>query len=87
MSCLKPDSEVIGLSYPIHLVLFNEETQSCITLASQILGLDTNGYVTKSLLSLLFVLSTCQTESEIPSQSFQFCCLKFDEFLAEKIRS
>ena len=25
-SCLNPDSEVIGLSYPIDLVLFNEET-------------------------------------------------------------
>ena len=64
-SCLKPDSEFIGLSYPIDLVLFNEETQSCITLASQFFGLDTNGYVTESLLSLLFVLSTCQIESKI----------------------
>ena len=62
--------EVVGLSYPINLVLFNEETQSCITLASQFLGLDTNCYVTESLLSLLFILSTCQTKFEIPGQSF-----------------
>ena len=69
-SCSKLDSEVIILSYPIDLVLFNEETQSCITLASQFLGLDTNGYVTKSLLSLLFILSTCPSESELPGQYF-----------------
>ena len=83
----KPDSEVISLSYPDDLVFFNEETQSCITLASQILGLDTNGYVTKLLLSLLFVLSTCPVDSEIPGQSFQSYCLKFDEFLDENIHS
>ena len=40
-SCSNLDSEVISLSYHIYLVLFNEETQSCITLASQFLGLDT----------------------------------------------
>ena len=64
-SCLKPDSEVIGLSYPIDLVLFNEETQSCITLASQFFGLDTNGYVTESLLRLLFFLCTFPVEPKI----------------------
>ena len=69
-SCLRPASEVISLSYPIDLVLFNEETQSCITLAYQILGLDTNGYVIESLLSLLFILSTCPIESELPGQYF-----------------
>ena len=69
-SCSKLDSEVMHLSYPIDLVLFNEETQLCITLVSQFLGLDTNGYVTESLLSLLFVLSTCPVESELPCQSF-----------------
>ena len=67
--------------------MFNEETQSCITLASQFLGLETNGYVTESLLSLLFVLSTCPVEYEIPGQSFQSCFLKFDEFLGENIHS
>ena len=55
--------------------------------SQSILGLDTNGYITESLLSILFVLSTCLVEPEIPGQSFQFCCLKFDEFLAENIRS
>ena len=59
---------------------------SCL-LASQFLGLDTNCYVTESLLSLLFVLSTCPFEYELPSQSFQSCCLKFDEFLAKNIHS
>ena len=41
-SCSKPDSEVIILSYPIDLVFFHEKTQSCITLATQFLGLNTN---------------------------------------------
>ena len=38
-------------------------------------------------MSLLFVLSTCPAEPELPRQSGQSCCLKFDEFLAENIRS
>ena len=58
-SCSKPNAEVITLSYPIDLSLFNEETQWCITLASQFIGLDNNSDVTDSLLSLLFVLNTC----------------------------
>ena len=49
--------------------------------------LDSNGYVTESRLSLLFILSTFPIESELPSQPFQSCCLKFDEFLAENICS
>ena len=51
------------------------------------LGLDTNCYVTESPLSLLFVLTTCLVEFELPGHCFQSCCLKFDEFLAENIRS
>ena len=38
-------------------------------------------------MSLLFVLSTCPTELELPRHSGQSCRLKFDEFLAENIRS
>ena len=86
-ACFKPDSEPIDLSYPIELKQFNEETQWCISLASQFLGLDTDAYVTESLLSLLFILSTCSTETEFPGHSGQSCCLKFDEFLAENIYS
>ena len=85
--CSKPNGEVISLSYPIDLRQFNEETQGCIALASQFLGLDTNGYVTESLLSLLFIFSTYPTEPELPGQSSQSCCLKFDEFQAENIHS
>ena len=86
-SCSKLDGEILSLSYPIDLDLFNEEAWSCVTLASQFLGLDTNGYVIEPLLSLMFVLSTYHVEPELPGQSFQSCCLKFDEFLAENIRS
>ena len=86
-SCSKPNVEVISLSYPINLNQFNEESQWCVTLASQFLGIDTNGYITESLLSLLFFLSTCPVELELPGKSFQSCCLKFDEFLAENICS
>ena len=86
-SCSKLDGEILSLSYPIDLDLFNEEAQSYVTLASQFLGLDTNGYVTETLLSLLFVLSTSPIEPELPRQSFQSCCLKFDEYLAENIHS
>ena len=61
----KPNSEPINLSYPIDLSWFNEETQWCITLTSQFLGLDTNAYVPESLLSLLFILDTYPAEPEL----------------------
>ena len=69
-SCSKLDGEILSLSYPIDLDLFNEEAQSCVTLAYHFLGLDTNGYVAEPLLSLLFVLSTCPIEPKLPGQSF-----------------
>ena len=65
-SCSKPDGEILSLSYPIDLDLFNEEAQSCVTLSYQFLGLDTNGYITEPLLSMLFVPSTCPIEPELP---------------------
>ena len=65
-SSSKPDGEILSLSFPIDLDLFNEEAQSCVTLASQFVGLDTNRYVTNPLLSLLFVLCTCPIEPELP---------------------
>ena len=68
--CSKPDAKFISLSYPIYLSMFNEEIQWCITLSSQLLGLDTNGYITEPLLSLLFVLSTCPVKLELLRQSF-----------------
>ena len=61
----KPDGEILSLSYLLELDLFNEEAQSCVTLASHFLGLDSDGYVTEPLLSLLFVLSTCPIEPEL----------------------
>ena len=58
----KPSGEPINLSYPFGLSQFNEETQWCISLASHFLGLDTDAYVTESLLSLLFILRTCSAK-------------------------
>ena len=71
----KPDSGPIHLSYPIDLSLFNEETQWCISLASQFIGLDTNACIPKSLLSLLFVLDTFPAEPKLLGQSSQSCHL------------
>ena len=56
-------------------------------MSSQFLDLDTDTYVTDSLLSLLFVLSTCPAKTKLPGQSGQSCCLKFDEFMAGNIHS
>ena len=64
-SCSKPDDELVSLSYPIDLSLFNEETQWCIKLTSQFLGLYNNSDVTESLLNLLFVLITFQMEADL----------------------
>ena len=51
---------------------------------SQFLGLDTDRYVTESLMSLLFRVSTGQFDFVESGQSY---CIKFDEFLAESIHS
>ena len=74
-ACSKPNSEPIDLSYPIDLNQFNEETQWCISLASQFLGLDTDAYVTKPLLSLLFIVSTCPAEPELPGHPVNIVAL------------
>ena len=63
--------------------LFNEETKLVISLVSQFLGFDTYKYVTKMLMSIIFRVSTDQSNP----QSSQLVCLKFDEFLAESIHS
>ena len=70
-SCSKTDGEILSLSYPIDLDLFIEESQSCVILASQFLGLDTNGYVTEPFLSLLCVLSNCPIDPKLQEQSFE----------------
>ena len=62
----KPNGELIDLSYPIDLSQFNEETQLCISLAIQFLGLDTDAYVLEPLLSLFFVFSTCLAKPKFP---------------------
>ena len=62
--CFKPDFELLEQPFPVDADLFNEETQCTVTLLSQFLGLDTDTYITKPLMSLLFVLSTCPADSE-----------------------
>ena len=59
-ACLKPESQFSNPPFLIDFDLFNEETQSVITIASQFLGLDSNQFVTKSLLSLIFTLNSSQ---------------------------
>ena len=54
---------------------------------SQFLGLDTDKYVTESLMSLLFTISTGQVETKGSNQLIHSFYLKFDEFLYENIHS
>ena len=86
-SCFKPDAHRKNYPFPINVNEFNEETQCVITLISHILGMDTDKYVTETLMTLLFTLSTCLVDSEDSSQSPQLSCLNFDDFLAENIHS
>ena len=83
-SCFKPDVSLQNQAFPVSSNMFTDETQSIISLISQFLGLDTNSYVTASLMSLLFKVSTGQIECVDFGES---CCLKFDEFLAENMHS
>ena len=86
-TCFKPDTYLKHYTYPIDVEEFNEETQCITTLLSQFLGMDTDKYVTESMMILLFTLSTCPVNSEDPIQSIQVSFLKFDEFLVENFHS
>ena len=86
-SHFKPNTHLKKYPFPIDANEFNEETQCVITLMSQFLGLEKQKYVMEPLMSLLFTLRTCPTDSEESRQLAQLSCLKFDEFLAENIHS
>ena len=87
ISCFNPDTHLKYYAFPIDANEFNEETQCVITLMSQFLGRDIDKYINEPLMSLLFTLSTCPIESGESSQSTQFSCLNFDDFLAQNIHS
>ena len=86
-TCFKPDAQLKNYPYTVDAKEFNEETQCITTLLSQFLGMDTDKYITYSMMSLLFTPSTFPVDSEDPSQSVQVSCLKFDEFLDENFHS
>ena len=50
--------------FPFDINMFNEESQIVISLLSQFLWMDTYKFVPDILLSLLFKLSMCQSESK-----------------------
>ena len=62
-TCLNPEIQFSNPLFPIDFDMFNEETQSVITLASQFLGMDSNQFVTEHLLSPIFTLSSSQVAS------------------------
>ena len=62
--CFKLDDELLDQPFLVDATLFNEETQCIVTLLSHFLGLNMDKYITKPLMSLLFVMSTCLVESE-----------------------
>ena len=53
----------------------------------QFLVLHIAKYIPETIMSRLFILSTCPIESDESSQSLQVSCIKFDEFLDENIHS
>ena len=83
MKSIKPEISIENDHFPLDIDMFNEESQCVISLLSQFLGLNSDRFVSKVVLSLLFRLSMYQPKSE----SSQYSCLKFDEFLAENIHS
>ena len=83
--CFKLEDESSNPSFRVDAALFNEETKCVVTMLCQFLGLDTDKYIPETLMSLLFILSTCLVESDKPSQSLQVSCINCYEFLAENI--
>ena len=65
--CLNPKDESSNPSFPVDASLFNEVTTCVVTMLCQFLGLDTDKYIPKTLMSLLFILSTCTVELDKPS--------------------
>ena len=59
----KPDTSIENEYFPLDIKMFNEEYQWVISLSNQFLWLDTNKFVPDILLSLLFRLGMCQSES------------------------
>ena len=84
---LKPEIQLSNHFFPIDFDLFNEETQSVITLVSHFLGMDLNQFILEPLLSLIFTLSSSQATSGILSQSSPLAFLQFYEFLARSINA
>ena len=84
---LNLESQLSNPLFPIYFDMFNEETQSMITLASQLLGMDLNQFVTEPLLSLIFTLISGQVASGALSHYSLSACLEFDEFLARSVNS
>ena len=85
--CFKPEDESSSPSFLVNETMFNEETKCVVTMLCQFLGLVIDKYILETLMSLLFILSSCPVESDEPNQSLQVSCIKFDEFLVENIHS
>ena len=86
-ACFKPDTQLKNYPYLVDASEFNEETKCVTTILYKFLGMDTDKYITESMMSLLFTLSTCPIDSNEPIQSIQVSYLRFDKFLVENIHS
>ena len=73
----KPDVSPSNFTFPYDITLFTEPIQVIFSLLSQILGLDSDRYVTEVMLGTVCLVS----------QSRKEFALNFDEFLVEKISS
>ena len=54
---LKPDVSIENVPLPLYIDMFNEDSQCVPSLLYQVLGMDSDRFVPKFLLSLLFRLS------------------------------
>ena len=55
----KPEDESSNPSFPVDASLFNKETKCVVTMLCEFLGLVIDKYIPETLMSLLFILSTC----------------------------
>ena len=73
----KPDIIPAHFVFPYDLSLFIEPIQAVFSLLSQIIGLDSEKLVTEVMVGSLCLVS----------QSMENFCLKYDDFLVERISS
>jgi hypothetical protein len=74
---LKPDANQTQDTFPYNISSFIEQIQAILSLLSQIIGLNSNQFVTKVMIGTLYLVSQSKEQNSF----------RYEEFLVERITS